>query len=182
MNQQSVRHLKLAEPQPTRDHIRGPADAPIKMLEYGDYECPYCGQAHPVVLAVKDELGDRLCFAFRNFPLANMHPHARQAAEAAEVAGAQGKFWEMHDVLFENQHALEAEDLVGCAPIHRRSAKSRSCTTRSRGFLCGRTRGSQWHPDIFHQWRAFRWSAGCRFAHGCIDTSGSLTRLGTHTN
>jgi protein-disulfide isomerase len=113
MNPQSVKHLKLAEPQPSRDHIRGPADAPIKMLEYGDYECPYCGQAHPVVLAVVDELGDRLCFAFRNFPLANMHPHARQAAEAAEAAGAQGKFWEMHDMLFENQRALEAEDLVG---------------------------------------------------------------------
>jgi formate-nitrite transporter family protein len=115
MNPQSVRHLKLTEPQLKRDHIRGSADAPIKMLEYGDYECPYCGQAHPVVLAVEDELGDRLCFAFRNFPLANMHPHARQAAEAAEAAGAQGKFWEMHDMLFENQHALEAEDLAGYA-------------------------------------------------------------------
>jgi protein-disulfide isomerase len=101
-----------ALPTPERDHIQGPTDAPIMLLEYGDYECPYCGEAYPVIRAVQKRLGDRLCFAFRNFPLANSHPHAQHAAEAAEAAGAQGRFWEMHDLLYENQDALEDEDLA----------------------------------------------------------------------
>jgi protein-disulfide isomerase len=113
MNTQSTKSkLKLTEPQPHRDHIRGPHNAPIQMLEYGDYECPYCGAAHGVVKAVEEELGDRLCLAFRNFPLTNAHPHAQLAAEAAEAAGAQGKFWEMHDLIYENQEALEPDDLA----------------------------------------------------------------------
>ena len=95
-----------------RDHIQGPLDAPFALVEYGDFECPYCGEAYPTVKAIRKRLGDRLCFAFRNFPLTNMHPHAEHAAEAAEAAGARGRFWEMHDVLFENQDALEDEDLA----------------------------------------------------------------------
>ena len=101
-----------ALPMPERDHIQGPVDAPIKLLEYGDYECPYCGEAYPVVKEVQKRLGKRLCFAFRNFPLANAHPHAEHAAEAAEAAAAQGRFWEMHDLLYENQGDLEDEDLA----------------------------------------------------------------------
>src|SRR6266487_2147452 len=103
---------KLTLPIGGRDHIQGPIEAPIALLEYGDYECPYCGDAHPVVKAIQERLGDRLCFAFRNFPLVNAHPHAEHAAEAAEAAGVQGKFWEMHDLLFENQNALDDEDLA----------------------------------------------------------------------
>src|SRR6266478_1542366 len=99
-------------PIPDRDHIRGPVDAPMKLVEYGDYECPYCGEAYPVVKAIQERLGERLCFAFRNFPLANSHPHAEHAAEAAEAADAQGKFWEMHDLLYENQEALDDENLA----------------------------------------------------------------------
>jgi len=95
-----------------RDHIQGPIDAPLSLVEYGDYECPYCGEAYPIVAAIQERLGDRLCFAFRNFPLANSHPHAMHAAEAAEAAGVQGRFWEMHDVLFENQKALDDENLA----------------------------------------------------------------------
>lgn len=98
-----------------RDHIQGPIDAPIKLLEYGDYECPFCGEAYPIIKAVQKRLGDRLCFAFRNFPLNNSHPRAEHAAEAAEAAAAQGKFWEMHDLLFENQEALDDEDIAGYA-------------------------------------------------------------------
>lgn len=94
-----------------RDHIQGPINAPVALVEYGDYQCPYCGEASPMVKAIQERLGDRLCFAFRNFPLANMHPYAEHAAEAAEAAGAQGRFWEMHDLLFENQEALEDSDL-----------------------------------------------------------------------
>ena len=85
------------------------------MVEYGDFECPFCGRAHAVVKALKKALGRRLRFVFRHFPLATAHPHAQQAAEAAEAAGAQGQFWEMHDVLFDNQEALEDDDLMGYA-------------------------------------------------------------------
>jgi protein-disulfide isomerase len=102
-------------PRAKHDHIQGPVDAPIALVEYGDYECPYCGEAYPIVKAIQERLGDRLCFAFRNFPLVNSHPHAEHAAEAAEAAAAQGKFWEMHDTLYENQQALEDEDLAGYA-------------------------------------------------------------------
>jgi protein-disulfide isomerase len=103
---------KLTRPVAQRDHLQGSIDAPIALVEYGDYECPFCGEVYPIIKAVQERLGDRLCFAFRNFPLVNAHPHAQHAAEAAEAAGAQGKFWEMHDLLFENQDALADEDLA----------------------------------------------------------------------
>ena len=99
-------------PMPDRDHIQGPNDAPIKLVEYGDYECPYCGEAYPIVKGIQESLGRRLCFAFRNFPLANAHPNAEHAAEAAEAAHEQGRFWEMHDLLYEHQDALADEDLA----------------------------------------------------------------------
>ncbi len=89
-----------------RDHMQGLLGAAITLVEYGDYECPYCGQAYPILKELQQLMGDRLCFIFRNFPLAQMHPHAQIAAEAAEVAGAHDKFWEMHDMLYENQKAL----------------------------------------------------------------------------
>lgn len=109
---ESIPKSKLMLPVAGRDHIHGALTAPFILLEYGDFECPYCGAAYPVVKAVQEQLGERLCFAFRNFPLVELHPHADHAAEAAEAAGAQGKFWEMHDKLFENQTALEDEDLA----------------------------------------------------------------------
>ena len=95
-----------------RDHIQGLPDAVIVLVEYGDYECPYCGAAYPVVKELQHRLKGKLALVFRNFPLANAHPHAEFAAEAAEAAAAQGKFWEMHDMLYENQQALEPENLV----------------------------------------------------------------------
>ena len=98
-----------------RDHVQGPAEAPLVLLEYGDYECPFCGSAYPMVKSVQEELGAELRFSFRNFPLGNLHPHARHAAEAAESAAAHGLFWAMHDLLFENQDALEDDDLAGYA-------------------------------------------------------------------
>src|SRR5438045_1000364 len=102
----------LTVPVRRQDHFRGSLTAPIILVEYGDFECPYCGQAHGIVKAIVDEMGPQLCFGFRNFPLASIHPHAETAALAAEAAGTQGKFWEMHDVLYENQHALEVDDLL----------------------------------------------------------------------
>jgi len=101
-----------ALPIPERDHIQGPSDAPIMLLEYGDYECPYCGKAYPVVKQIQSELNGRLRFAFRNFPLNTIHPHASVAAQAAEAAAAQGKFWEMHDLLYEHQDELAEADMV----------------------------------------------------------------------
>jgi protein-disulfide isomerase len=94
-----------------RDHIQGSADAPVTLVEYGDYECPYCGAAYPIVKEVQARMGDRLRFVFRNFPITTSHPHAEQAAEAAEAAAAQDSFWEMHDALYENQNRLRDEDL-----------------------------------------------------------------------
>src|SRR5688572_12883653 len=97
------------------DWVRGPADAPVTLLEYGDFECPFCGQAFWELKRLEQAVGDRVRFVFRHFPLAQAHPHARLAAEAAEAAGAQGKFWEMHDTLFANQRALELSDLLAYA-------------------------------------------------------------------
>jgi protein-disulfide isomerase len=94
-----------------RDHIQGPADAPVTLLEYGDYECPFCGAAYPIIKEVQSRMGDRLRFVFRNFPISTSHPHAEQAAEAAEAAAAQGRFWEMHDLLYEHQKHLDEADL-----------------------------------------------------------------------
>lgn len=97
------------------DHAQGPLDAPVVLVEYGDYECPYCGEAYPELKEVQETLGDSICFVFRNFPLGNMHPHAERAAEFAEAAATIGRFWEMHDMLFENQQALDDRSLVDYA-------------------------------------------------------------------
>src|SRR5882672_7758780 len=105
----------LVLPVGDRDHAQGSVNAPVTLVEYGDYECPYCGRAYPIVKAVQKALGLRLRFVFRNFPLSEMHPNASNAAEAAEAAGDQGKFWEMHDALFEHQAALGLRDLVAHA-------------------------------------------------------------------
>jgi protein-disulfide isomerase len=102
----------LTPPIGAQDHVKGPADAAVTLVEYGDFECPHCGRAYPIVNAIQKAMGPRLRFAFRNFPLRESHPHAQHAAEAAEAAGAQGKFWEMHDRLFERQFALDDEYLV----------------------------------------------------------------------
>jgi protein-disulfide isomerase len=110
-----VSDVVLTPPVSAQDHAAGPEDAPVTLVEYGDYECPYCGMAYPIVKRAQRALGTELRFVFRNFPLAESHPHARLAAQAAEAAGAQGKFWEMHDALFEHQNALELEDLVSYA-------------------------------------------------------------------
>jgi protein-disulfide isomerase len=96
----------LKIPVTAEDHAQGPESADVTLVEYGDYECPHCGHAYPIVQQVQKQFGKRLRFVFRNFPLSEMHPHAEAAAEVAEFAAAQGKFWEMHDGLFENQARL----------------------------------------------------------------------------
>jgi protein-disulfide isomerase len=106
---------RLTPPVSERDHSTGDPNAPVTLVEYGDYECPHCGPAYPIVKSIQHRLGRKLRFVFRNFPLAESHPHARHAAEAAEAAAVQGKFWQMHDALFENQDRLEDEDIVALA-------------------------------------------------------------------
>ena len=91
---------------PGRDHIQGDPKALLTLVEYGDYQCPFCGAAYPEVKKVQKELGSKLRFVFRNFPLTNVHEFAQVGAETAEAANVQGKFWEMHDFLYEHQRTL----------------------------------------------------------------------------
>jgi hypothetical protein len=103
---------RLAVPVGEQDHVLGlAASAEVTLVEYGDFECPYTRRSRAVVRRLRQEFGDRLLFVFSNFPLSRIHPHAQAAAEAAEAAGAQGRYWEMHDLLFDNQRHLEHEDL-----------------------------------------------------------------------
>jgi Na+/H+ antiporter NhaA len=94
-----------------RDHVRGPAEAPVTVVEYGDYECPYCGRAERTVRELLQEFSEELRYVWRHLPLADVHPHAELAAEAAEAAGSQGRYWQLHDLLFAHQDALEPADL-----------------------------------------------------------------------
>lgn len=107
--------VDLADPvDPERDHIRGPVDAPVTVLEYGDFECPFCGQAEPVLRELLREYGD-VAYVWRHLPLNDVHPNAQRAAEAAEAAAEQDAFWEMHDLLLDHQDALGFRDLLGYA-------------------------------------------------------------------
>jgi protein-disulfide isomerase len=95
-----------------RDHTQGAPRAPVTLVEYGDFECPHCGAAYPIVKAIQQAMGSQLLFAYRHFPLSRVHPHAEHAAEMAEAAGEHGKFWQMHDLVFEHQDALEDDQLI----------------------------------------------------------------------
>jgi protein-disulfide isomerase len=142
---------------PERDHIRGPLDAPVTLVEYGDYQCPYCGLAHPVVNAVQEAMGNELRFVFRHFPLTTIHPNAELAAEAAEAAGAQGRFWEMHDTLYENQQRLDPPALVAYADTldldldrFRAELESRAHTRKvAEDFMSGVRSGVNGTPSFF---------------------------------
>jgi len=111
----SESRVRLTEPVSDRDHSKGPNDSPVTLVEYGDYECPYCGQAENSVHEIQERTGDAVRLVFRHFPNRTVHPHAKLAAEAAEAAGEQGKFWEMHDMLFQHQDHLEEYDVLDYA-------------------------------------------------------------------
>ena len=106
---------ELTPPVTELDHHRGPLDAPTVLVEFGDYECPDSASVYPVVEQLLAEAGDQLCFVYRHFPLTDIHRRAEAAAEAAEAAAAQGRFWEMHDALYENSPALELQDILSYA-------------------------------------------------------------------
>ncbi len=102
---------RLLLPIQPEDHVQGPPDANYTLVEYGDYECPVCWRLFMSIRDLRSQLGDELRLVFRHYPLSGIHPRAQQAAEAAEAAGAQGRFWEMHDLLFVNQSTLRTKDL-----------------------------------------------------------------------
>ena len=140
-----------------KDWVRGPADAPVTLLEYGDFECPFCGQAFRELKRLEQSVGDQVRFAFRHFPLVQVHPHAQLAAEAAEAAGAQGKFWEMYDTLFMNQQALGPSDLLAYADdlgldgprFSRDVQEHRFLPKVRRDFMAGVRSGVNGTPTIF---------------------------------
>jgi protein-disulfide isomerase len=108
----------LSLPVGPRDHTQGSPDAPVVLVEYGDYECPHCARAHPIVKLLQRGAGSPLAFVFRNFPLTEIHPHAEPAAEAAEAAATRDRFWPMHDLIYEHQQeGLEIDDLARYAQM-----------------------------------------------------------------
>lgn len=148
---------KLLLPVQPDDHVQGAPDARYTVVEYGDYECPDCGRLFETIRAMRARVGDELCLVFRHYPLSGIHPHAQQAAEAAEAAGAQGRFWEMHDLLFANQNALATKNLHTYAErlsldIHRFREELRHRTYESRvreDFRRGVANGVYGTPGLF---------------------------------
>ena len=134
---------RLSEPVSARDHIRGPRSAAISLVEYGDFECPYCRAAEPIVAGLMEAVGGQLSVTFRHFPLTEVHPHGQHAAEVAEAAAAQGKFWEMHDLLFANQNALDDASLVNYAAdltLDADRVRRELASHEHAGRVCGATR------------------------------------------
>ena len=152
--QSSTPHLTL--PVGERDHSLGSPDASVTLVEYGDFECPHCGRAHGILKELR-ALESRFRLVYRHFPLSAIHPHAEQAAEAAEAAGAQGHFWDMHDILFENQDALDMVDLIGYAralglDVNRFTSEMRARTHAAKvreDFLSGARSGVNGTPTFF---------------------------------
>jgi protein-disulfide isomerase len=139
------------------DHVRGVPNPSITLVEYGDYECPFCGEAFWVLRQIEQRFAKELRFVFRNFPLTEIHPQAMVAAEAAEAADAQGKFWEMHDAIYENQRALSPEMLVALADRMRLDTdrfeedvdSHRFATKIHKDFMSGVRSGVNGTPTLF---------------------------------
>ena len=147
---------------PERDHVRGSAEAPVTLVEYGDFQCPYCGEAYPIVRDLQERFGDRLRFVFRHMPLPDLHPRAPFAAEAAEAAGAQERFWEMHDSLMADQgrlddpHLWERCRLLGIdLDRFERDRRSQGVADRvERDFRSGVRAGVMTTPTLFRNGQA----------------------------
>jgi len=154
----------------SNDHIYGNLHAPLELVEYGDYECPFCGQAYPIVKSIQEKLGTDLKFIFRNFPLRKIHPHAYPAAVATEASALQGKFWEMHDIIFENQKTLEPENIIAFAStigldvnrFEKDIANEDLYLKAKRDFESGMKSGVNRTPTFFVNGRKFNgdWSKG----------------------
>lgn len=155
---------RLTLPVGERDHVEGPSAARMVLVEYGDYQCPYCGAAYPVVKKLQKALAPRLKFVFRNFPITNAHPQAEWAAETAEAAAAQGKFWEMHDYLYEHQASfgepsfftVYARKLKLDVPKLEREVAGRAHSPRiQEDYLSGIKSGVNGTPTFFINGRRF---------------------------
>ncbi len=107
--------MSLKPPVSNKDHVQGRTDAIIELVEYGDYQCHFCGEAYSIIKSIQQKFGDNLKFVFRNFPLSKIHRHAKLAAVASEAAARQGKYWNMHDILFVNQRELHRSALIAYA-------------------------------------------------------------------
>src|SRR6202049_1093313 len=155
MESADLSHLLL--PIRPLDHVQGPEDAPYTLVEYGDYECPDCGRLYVILRDLHKEIPSQLRIVFRHYPLSGVHHHAQQAAEAAEAAGAQGKFWEMHTLLFERQDALHSKDLIRYAgelsldvERFRNELKNATHSERVRAdFIAGVQNGVNHTPGLF---------------------------------
>ena|SRR5436190_1453269 len=153
----SIDLSRLLLPIRPMDHVRGPEDAPYTLVEYGDYECPDCGHLYVILRDLQKDIASRLRIVFRHYPLSGIHRHAQEAAEAAEAAGAQGKFWEMHNLLFERQQALQtklliryAEELNLDVERFRDELKAGRYSQRVRAdFLAGVQNGVYGTPGLF---------------------------------
>jgi formate-nitrite transporter family protein len=147
----------LTVPVSTSDHTLGPAQAPVTLVEYGDFECPHCLAAYPVIRGLLESLAGRVRFVFRHYPITVSHDHAQKAAEAAEAASEQGKFWEMHDLLFGHQDALDNESLVDYARelnldverFQRELAGSVYADRVYEDLVSGQNSGVHWTPTFF---------------------------------
>lgn len=174
--------MKSADVSPD-DHTLGDPDAAVTLIEYGDFECPHCGRAYPIVHQIIERMGDQLQFVFRHFPLQEQHPHALHAASAAEAAGAQGKFWEMHDQLFEHQDALEDEHLVKYASaigadadrVRKELQDETHADTVRAHFMGGVRKGVNGTPTFFINGKRFDgdWSDVDAFEHALRAASGA---------
>src|SRR6266404_2067568 len=153
----SARSSRLLLPFRPVDHAHGSEDAPYPLVEYGDYECPDCGRLYVILRDLQRDIASRLRIVFRHYPLSGIHPNAQQAAEAAEAAGSQGKFWEMHTLLFERQQALRTKDLIRYAEEltldverFRHQLKNETHSERVRAdFLAGVQNGVYGTPGLF---------------------------------
>lgn len=149
--------LLLLNPVHDWDHVRGPADAPVTLVEYGDYQCPDCGLLFGTLHAVQQKFGTRLRLVYRHYPLSGIHKQAQLAAEAAEAADAQGRFWEMHDLLFQNQPTLEHKHLIQYAErlkldvdrFRRELAKGTYVERVRQDFIAGVQNGVNGTPGLF---------------------------------
>lgn len=175
--------MSLMPPVGPHDHRLGPLDAPVTMVEYGDYECGYCGEAYPILRAVRNALGDRLCFVFRNFPMGEAHPHAEHAAQLAEAAAAVGLFWPMHDLLFENQGALDDESLLaygealGLRSADVAAALSGQYAHRIReDFMSGIHSGVNGTPSLFVNGQRYDGSRDFDSLYAALVQAGGLSR------
>jgi protein-disulfide isomerase len=126
---------KLKPPVSEQDHIKGQIDAPVVLVEYGDFQCPHCGAAYPMIKQIEKKFKERMAFVFRHFPLSELHPYAQAAAVASEAAANQGKFWQMHGLIFENQNLLGLPMLLELAETMNLDMKAFKKILKTRNFL-----------------------------------------------